>query len=185
MTNIFFLLKNLVINSLLICILLSCKNQNKKIIDDTKFERDPLGTSFNIRMLYSDSAKTKAILTSPKHNDFTNQKLNYSEFPDGVNVTFFDINNNKNTIVSDYGILYNSTSIVDLRGNVILKSHDNSILKTSQLFWDAELDWIFTEEDFTFTSKDYNMTAVRLDTNKEFSDFQTGKIKGEVLIIDE
>ena len=43
----------------------------------------------------------------------------------------------------------------------------------------------FTEEDFTFTSDDYNMAAVRLDTNKEFSDFQTGEIKGEVLIKDE
>ena len=29
------------------------------------------------------------------------------------------------------------------------------------------------------------MSAVRLDTNKEFSDFQTGEIKGEVLIKDE
>ena len=42
-----------------------------------------------------------------------------------------------------------------------------------------------TSEDFTFTSEDYNMNAVRLDSNKEFSDFQTGEIKGEVLIKDE
>ena len=185
MKNIFFLLKNLLISVIIVCSISSCGNQDEKIIDNKKFEREPLGIAYNVKMFYSDSAKTKAILTSPKHNDFTNQTLNYSEFPDGVNVTFFDINNNKNIIVSDYGILYNSTSIVDLRGNVILKSHDNSVLKTSQLFWDAESDWIFTEEDFTFTSEDYNMSAVRLDTNKEFSDFQTGEIKGEVLIKDE
>tara|TARA_B100000963_G_scaffold361955_1_gene401262 strand:- start:62700 stop:63233 length:534 start_codon:yes stop_codon:yes gene_type:complete len=177
-------LKNLIANIFIVFLILSCKNKDEKIIDNKKFERDPVGTAYNVKMFYSDSAKTKAILTSPKHNDFTNQSLNYSEFPDGVNVTFFDNNNNRNTVVSDYGILYNSTSIVDLRGNVILKSHDNSVLKTSQLFWDAESDWIFTEEDFTFTSEDYNMTAVRLDTNKEFSDFQTGEIRGEVLISD-
>ena len=101
MKNIFFLLKSTLINVIIVCSILSCGNQDEKIIDDKKFEREPLGIAYNVKMFYSDSAKTKAILTSPKHNDFTNQTLNYSEFPDGVNVTFFDINSNKNTIVSD------------------------------------------------------------------------------------
>ena len=175
-------MKNLLINVIIVCSILSCGNQDEKIIDDKKFEREPLGIAYNVKMFYSDSAKTKAILTSPKHNDFTNQTLNYSEFPDGVNVTFFDINSNKNTIVSDYGILYNSTSIVDLRGNVILKSHDNSVLKTSQLFWDAESDWFFTNKNFKFWNSDYDVSAKRLDANKQFTKFNTGRLTGTVSV---
>ena len=41
----------------------------KKIVED---RHKPVGTANNIRMVYTDSARTQAILTAPKHIDYTN-----------------------------------------------------------------------------------------------------------------
>ena len=78
--------------------------------------------------------------------------------------------------------LYNQTKIVDLQGNVVFLSYDGSRLETDQMYWDAEKEWLFTEEPFLFQNKDYNLAANRLDTNKEFSKFQTGKLSGTIAV---
>ena len=37
-----------------------------------------------------------------------------------------------------------------MKGNVIINNYDGSELKTSQLFWDPDQEWLFTEKKFTF-----------------------------------
>jgi LPS export ABC transporter protein LptC len=106
----------------------------------------------------------------------------YAEFPKGLKVVFFDDQRNENTVTADYGLLYNATNLIDLRDNVVLESSDGSLLRTDQLFWDAENEWLFTERPFTFENQDYNLNAIRLDTNKEFSKFQTGKLTGTIAV---
>ena len=145
----------------------------------------PLGIANNIRMVYTDSAKVKAILKAPLYIDYTNSAFQYYEFPKGLNVTFFDENENESKLVADYGILYNATKIIDLKRNVHLFSYDGSELTTQQLYWDSEKDWIFTEEPFTYRDVDYTFDAIRLDTNREFTKFQTGKLTGTVTMKEE
>ena len=107
------------------------------------------------------------------------------KFPlEGLKVDFFDDFGNKNQAISDYGILYNSTKILDLKGNVILKSFDGSELNTNQLFWDIEREWLFTEKYFTFKDSSYDFQAYRLDSNKEFTKFQTGELVGKIMVND-
>jgi LPS export ABC transporter protein LptC len=106
----------------------------------------------------------------------------YSEFPEGLKIIFFNNKNEENTLVADYGILYNQTKIVDLQGNVVLLSHDGSRVETDQMYWDSEKEWLFTEQPFTFENVNYDMAAIRLDTNKEFSKFKTGKLTGTMVV---
>jgi LPS export ABC transporter protein LptC len=133
-------------------------------------------------MTYTDSAVVKAILTAPINLDFTHLSFKYSEFPEGLKIIFFNNKNEENTLVADYGILYNQTKIVDLQGNVVLLSHDGSRLETDQMYWDSEKEWLFTEQPFTFENVNYDMAAIRLDTNKEFSKFKTGKLTGTMVV---
>ena len=85
-------------------------------------------------------------------------------------------------VKANYAITYNKTNIVDLKGDVIINVHDGSILKTSQLFWDPEQEWLFTEEKFSFKNDDYDIIAKRLDANRSFTVFNTGKLDGKVLV---
>ena len=40
------------------------------------------------------------------------------------------------------------------------------------------------EEKFTFKNTDYDITAKKLDANRSFSIFNTGKLDGKVLVED-
>ena len=154
----------------------------KKIVED---RHKPVGTANNIRMVYTDSARTQAILTAPKHIDYTNLSFQYSLFPEGLKVVFYDLEGNESELSADYGTLYNSTKLIDLKGNVELLSSSGGILKTNQLFWDADAEWMFTEEPFTFQDDDYDFEAIRLDADKEFTKFQTGKLLGTIKVTEE
>ena len=74
----------------LITLNFSCKNDLNSIIDINKFSRSPAAITENFVLKYTDSALTRAILDSPLNVDYTNQKFPYSEFPDGLNIKFYD-----------------------------------------------------------------------------------------------
>jgi LPS export ABC transporter protein LptC len=160
----------------------SCDDGSSTLKQINQFNENPMGIAFNIRMTYTDSAVVKAILTAPINLDFTHLSFKYSEFPEGLKIIFFNNKNEENTLVANYGILYNQTKIVDLQGNVVLLSHDGSRLETDQMYWDSEKEWLFTEQPFTFENVNYDMAAIRLDTNKEFSKFKTGKLTGTMVV---
>jgi len=166
----------------IITLTFSCEDNSDVLKELSIVRQDPLATAYNIRMIYTDSMKIQAILTAPKHVDFTNLSFRYAEFPEGLKVVFFDTAGNENEVLADYGILYDETKLIDLRGNVQLKSYDGSLLTTEQLFWDAQTEWLFTEKSFKFKDKDYDFDALRLDTNKDFTKFQTGNLIGTITV---
>lgn len=169
---------------LLLIFILGCDDNFQEIKNINSKYSFPVGETENLKLIYTDSAKVKAILYSSLNLDFTNQVFPYSEFPNGVEITFFDKENNQTIVKSDYAITYNKTNIVNLVGNVIINNYDGSELKTNQLYWDPEQEWLFSEEKFTFKNTDYDITAKRLDANRSFSIFNTGKLDGKVLVED-
>lgn len=168
--------------ALTIALFLSCEDNAMLLNQINRFDENPVGIAHDIRMVYTDSAVVKAILTAPLHLDYTHLSFKYSEFPEGLKIVFYNEDDLENTVLADYGILYNQTKIVDLQGNVVLLSHDGSRLETEQLYWDSEKEWLFTEEAFTFQNIDYDLAGTRLDTNKEFSKLDTGKLTGTIVV---
>jgi LPS export ABC transporter protein LptC len=164
--------------------LLSCEDNFQEIQNINSKNILPIGITENLKLIYTDSAKVKAILYSDLNKDFTNQSFPYSEFPEGVKITFYDNDLNETIVTSDYAITYNKTNIVNLIGNVVINNFDGSELKTKQLYWDPEQEWLFTEEKFSFKNTDYDIIASRLDANRSFTIFNTGKLDGKVLVED-
>jgi len=169
---------------LIFILLFSCEDNFQEIKKINSKSLLPVGITENLKLIYTDSAKVKAILYSSLNKDFTNKIFPYSEFPNGIKISFFDKENNETIVTSDYAIMYNKTNIVDMRGNVFINNYDGSELKTDQLFWDPEQEWLFTEEKFTFKNIDYDIVATRLDANRSFTIFNTGELDGKVLVDD-
>ena len=164
--------------------LLGCEDNFQEIQNINSKNILPIGITENLKLIYTDSAKVKAILYSDLNKDFTNQNFPYSEFQEGVKITFYDNDLNETIVTSDYAITYNKTNIVNLIGNVVINNFDGSELKTKQLYWDPEQEWLFTEEKFSFKNIDYDIVASRLDANRSFTIFNTGKLDGKVLVED-
>ena len=81
---------NLIIKTIVFFIfsICSCDYNTEEIKDINNGNPKPLGMASDLRMIYTDSMKISAILTSNKHIDFTNLTFKYSEFPEGVQVVF-------------------------------------------------------------------------------------------------
>ncbi|MGS2764030.1 LPS export ABC transporter periplasmic protein LptC [Sinomicrobium sp. M5D2P9] len=152
----------------------SCDSSFEDIRKIDTSERFPGGIAENFYLIYTDSALIKATLTSPLSEDYSNQEFPYQEFPKGLKVDFFDKEKNKSTVIADYGIVYQATDMSDLRGNVVLLTHDGKKLETSQLYWDQKNQWVFTKEKFTFTNPEDG--TIMNGEGIEFSqDFEQGR----------
>ena len=115
------------------------------------------------------------------HYDFTNDQLNFSEFFEDVELIIYD-DNKTSTISSDYAIVFNSFRFMEFKGNVEITTTDGELLTTSQLYYDTENEWLFTEDNFEYTDKTNKIIANRLDSNRDFTDLVTGKLTGSINI---
>ncbi|MDB4904117.1 MAG: Lipopolysaccharide-assembly, LptC-related [Mucilaginibacter sp.] len=131
--------KRLILNlpALFICMLLlgSCENSLndiKKIASDE--ENKPIMRSTGVDVIYSDSAKVKARMTTPlmiEHDDATKP---YREMPKGIKIVFFDDDlKEKGTITSDYAIQREKENIIEFRKNVVATNSQGETFKSDEL----------------------------------------------------
>ncbi len=177
---------------------LSCSDNYKRVGEEAGEPIFPQGVAQNFVLTYTETTaelksegeeptKIIAVLTSPISEDFDNLRFPYKTFPKGLFVEYFDKENNKSTITADYGILYSSTNLIDLQGNVILETHDGKKLETPQLYYDQVNEWIFTQAVFQYTNPEDGtiMDGEGMDFNKEFSVLEAHKTTGLMLIKEE
>lgn len=177
---------------------LSCEDTYERVGEEAAPLIFPQGIAENFELTYTetseklgaeevDSSSVIAILRSSKSEDYENLKFPHKIFPDGLQVDFFDENQNKSVITADYGIIYSVTNLVDLQGNVVIKSADGKILETPQLYWDRVNEWIFTQEKFKYTNPEDGsiMDGEGMDFNKDFSFFNAHKTFGLMMIKEE
>lgn len=138
--------------------LFSCESKFKEIQQINKVTFFPAGEAENMRLQYIDSGRVKAILLSPTMLDYSNVKYPFTEFPKGIHLTFFDADNNKNTVVADYAISYTKTELIDLQGNVVITTHDGKKLESDQLYFDQKNEWFFTEGKYKASTDKENFT---------------------------
>ena len=163
-------------------LLLSCNEE--ALLENKNKEKVPLSIAENFTMLYTDSTVVKSIISGKTHFDFSNDILNYSELLNDVELIIYD-ENKTSTIKSDYAIVFNLYKFIEFKGNVVIETTDGELLVTEQLFYDTENEWLFTENSFEYSDSSNKIIADRLDSNRDFTDLVTGKLKGSINIINQ
>ncbi|WP_127018611.1 LPS export ABC transporter periplasmic protein LptC [Flagellimonas beolgyonensis] len=177
---------------------MSCDDDYERVGEEAVKPIFPQGVAQNFTLVYTetleplstqDSAYSKviAVLRSPVSEDFDNQSFKFRTFPKGLVMDFFDEKNQKSVIQADYGIVYSQTNVIDLRGNVVVESHDGKKLETDQLYFDRKNNWIFTEAAFKYTNPEDGtvMDGQGMDFNRDFSFFKAHKTFGLMTIKEE
>lgn len=172
-------------------LLVSCTDTYKPVGAEAVKPSIPQGVVENFTLTYTetverlyaeDSSMSQiiTILTSPLTEDFNHQHFKFRTFPKGLQLEVFNDKNEKSVIRADYGIMYSQTNLVDVRGNVVITTHDGKKLETPQLFVDRTNNWVFTEADFTYTNPEEGtvMDGEGLDFNKDFSVLKAHKTYG-------
>lgn len=175
-----------------------CEDKYKRVGDEAVDKVFPQGVARDFTLRYTeapeelsteDSTQTRivAVLKSPLSEDFTNLRFQYRTFPEGLRVEHYDEQGRLSTIEADYAIIYAQTNIIDLQGNVLMRTFDGKTLETEQLFWDRGSEWIFTEERFTLTNPEEGsvLNGEGMDFNREFTYFNAHKTGGVLTPKDE
>ena len=162
--------------------LFACEGNYKNVQRLNLKDGAPVAEGQNVNLFYTDSGRVVTNLMAPRLLDYSNFEFPYQEFPEGVEVHFFE-NGDKSTVKSDYARRYDATGIVDLRENVRLTTADGNVLEAEQLYWDQNNQWLFTDQPYriTFSDGSYNDGA-RFDANEDFTVFLSRKNDGVQLI---
>lgn len=164
--------------------LFSCEGNYQNVRKLNLSDGAPIAEGKEINFKYTDSGKLVTNLLAAKLLDYSNLEFPYKEFPEGIEVLFWDKNGKKSTVNSDYAIQFDNTSLVDLRDNVVLITADSVVLKANQLYWDQKNKWVFTDQPYQIKFKDgsYNDGAVGFDSSQDFTTFLSRKNQGVQLV---
>ena len=161
----------------------ACEGNDKKIDLLNISPKIPLAEGRGINLKYTDSGRVVSNLISPLLLDYSNFEFPFTEFPKGVKVHFWNKENEKSTVTSNYAIHYNQTNLVDLRGDVVLFTSDSTVLNAQQMYWDVKNKWLFTDLPYRIKFKDGSFNdANSFDSSEDFKNFLSRKNIGVQLI---
>ena len=126
---------------------LGCENDIERVsmlTDETEVAKV---RGLNIEVIYSDSAKVQVQMLAPAYLQFPDVERPYMEFPDGLEVFFYDDSLRiESEIQANYAIYYTEEGLWHATGNVIARRLDSGdALQTEELFWDENKELIWSE----------------------------------------
>lgn len=136
---------------------------------------EPQGEVSDMMLKYTDSGKMQLTLAAPVMLDFSNDEFPYSEFPDGVDLYIYDQDQDsvqRTHIVSDYGIQYDLTQLIDLRGNVVITHSDGTVFYGDQLYLDQRTEWVFSDQPFEADLKNGRVSGDRFDSDLDMTNLR-------------
>jgi lipopolysaccharide export system protein LptC len=157
-----------------VAILCSCERKNNTI---AKSEILNLPTQV-VRIdttVYDDSGKVQLILITPLMERYTNTDSPYSEFREGIKVTFYEGEKEPaGSASSNYARYTDKKKLWELRDSVIVLNKTNGRLETEQLFWDQEKDMIYTDRFVEIINEDQIVSGIGFESDTRL---QKRKIK--------
>lgn len=163
--------------------LFACESNYQNVKKLSLSDGAPVAVGKNINFKYTDSGKMVSNLLAEKLLDYSNLAFPYKEFPEGIEVHFWDEKRAENIVTADYAIQFEKTGLIDLRQNVVVITSDSVVLNANQLYWDQKDAWVFTDEPYRITFKDgsYN-EGEGFDSNQDFTIFLSRRNQGVQLI---
>ncbi|UZO81448.1 LPS export ABC transporter periplasmic protein LptC [Aquimarina sp. ERC-38] len=160
-----------IVITLVMAMFFSCTKSNSTTNNGVGVTKDKaIAEAFEVQLKYTDSGRLTAILNADKILDFTNKEFAYWEFPDGIALDMIDIDGKVSTVTADYAISYQKTGLIDMQGNVDIKTADSTHLEAQQLYWDQNLSWVFTDQPYKSTLPDGTINNGNgFDANQNFT----------------
>ncbi|MCX6269155.1 MAG: LPS export ABC transporter periplasmic protein LptC [Bacteroidetes bacterium] len=166
-----------------IFILVSCSKA--PLENDTLLvqENDPVMSAHNIDVLFSDSGKIQAQLTSPLMNRFTGENP-YLEFPKGFKIYMFDsVRQITSTITGNRGMRNESAHIMEAWGNVVVRNEKkNEQINTEHLIWEEKRHKIRSDVKVKITRPDQILYGTQMESNESFTNYSIQNPTGEMAV---
>ena len=177
-----FLFKTILF-AIVLMLIASCGNDLGKVNAITVKSEGPAMTARNIEVLFSDSAKMQARLTSVLLNKYAGQKP-YMEFPKGFRVVMYDsIGRIETTITGNYGKQDETSRVMEARGNVIVRNEIKSQqINTEELTWVQNKNLIYSNVKVKITTENKVLYSDGLKANDAFTWYEFVNPHGQMTV---
>ena len=164
----------------------SCENDLKDVERvSAKKISVPVDVSYGVTVIYSDSAKVKARMTTKELHHYKAITNPYYEMPKGVTIIFYDENQQESSrVVSDYAVRRENEKQVELRKNVVVTNVKGDVFKSEELIWDEAKQRFYSNQLVNIVKPDGTNifgSGFRSDQNfnnpeidRAYGDFATG-----------
>jgi LPS export ABC transporter protein LptC len=142
----------------------------------------PISEAYDIDLYHSDSAIVRTHLKARKQVEFESGDF---EFPEGIEIVFFDIEGNVTTTMSaDKGFYIKKDNLYRGEGNVKVKNLEkDQSLASEELFWDPNAKKIYTEKFVTVQERETIFNGTGMEADENFTDYKLFKITNSRTIL--
>lgn len=167
----------------LVMCLNACENSMQDIKQlNEKFEA-AVETLHSPRLIYSDRGMTRILLEAPKLLRYKTDDP-YTEFPDGLKVTFFDNTGQPNsTLTAKYGIKREKVQETIVRHDVVWQSLvKNERMETEELRWEEERKKIVSYSAIKLSTDSEILFGEGFEAEQDFSRYKIKHITGTMKV---
>jgi LPS export ABC transporter protein LptC len=165
-------------------IFISCSNDIEIVYEITAESGMPAFMVEELETFYSDSGIVKVKIYAPKLVRYDNKDASFDEYPEGINVEFFDANlNTTATLDCQYAKYHIKEELWEAKNNVeIVNIEKGESLNTELLFWDLRNERIYSDKFVRIKTEKEILFGQGFESNQEFSKWRIIKPTGTILI---
>lgn len=139
-------------------------------------------TGRNITLNYFEDGIHKARLTAPVIVSHKAQEP-YMEFPEGLNMRFFDANKRETgTLSARYAIRNEKKRETIFRDSVVVRNEKNEELFTEEMIWDEDNAIIYSDKFVRIVTPEERITGRGFEADQEFKSYTIKNITGQVYV---
>jgi LPS export ABC transporter protein LptC len=136
----------------------------------------------DVNIIYSDSAIMRVRIGGPLLRRYVYRFRVEEEFPEGVDVTFFDPSGRPTAwLTAKYAIRKPQDHQTVVRDSVVLLNTQNEKLEGLELIWDEKEQLITTEKFVKITRPDEVIYGRGFRSNQDFTRYTIFAVEGEML----
>ena len=166
--------------AVLLLLLAGCEERVKPTLVPLTQTDLPSQESWQSRVIFSDSARMKAILWAGHIAVFSNQR--YTLLEDSLHVDFFnDQEQHTSVLTARRGKVNDVTRDFEAYENVVVVSDSGTVMRTERLFWTNATRKVHTDAFVDIVSATEHIMGQGMESDQGLKNYEIFKVTGQVL----
>ncbi len=162
---------------------MACENDPADVEALAELMKTNVERAEEVQILYSDSAKLKVQIQGPVMLNYVDKAEPRQEFPDGVEVVFFDPNEQQSsTLTAKYAVRFERKNQVVVQDSVVWKSVKGEQLDTEELIWDEQQQRVYTHKFVVITRPAEIIYGHGFEANQDFTNAKINAVEGRIAV---
>lgn len=164
---------------LLILTLSSCDDKFKPTQTNVNTVDSPSQESWNSKVIFSDSGKTKAVLDAGHISVYSAK--GFTLIDSGAKVDFYRDGNIVSTLIGRRGKIYDNTKDIEIYDSVSVVNKEGSELRTQKLFWNNKTQKVSSDEFVKIKTPSETIEGIGFESDQNLKNYKIFKVSGTFL----